>query len=913
MIIQLLLVISSIYARMPLYEIMDAQEILFGNENDLKINPNGSLNLLRGYVSHNAGYMHNKRFFSPEINIAYKLEDKIDFTENKHTYRYIRTPENDKPYDPALEDGVVKMDYLQKFHKMIIYMFPSENNTLSIEPYKSNSFTRFLRFHSDKPDSMYILSALLLLSEGIYVPIDIDKNESNGKMAVVLNNTKKTHSYINLDMHLKGIMPEENGELVAQTETEEIIEFFKEFCRYGFLPGMCEFIEPTTQDDFSVGNFLNSANFLIYSYIYEYIEDIHQYKQLVKSTLELLEDLYESSMEPSITPKSTETVKNSLFTPIYTIIAEEVLIKKFCEFKSKLDCAAIIPFINNASVYSYTRIPEHTQMNTETMPDETSYYNNHVETMLLNLFCTFTYNPEDMKHSTAHITNPSDALVRFFDKYSTPNECATQEMHRDWSAMISNLNNPNIIYNRNNGNALFGGLINILYVIYELTQSTDVLNGIDFIYKNCSVDDDILTMNIRAVSDYLQYIFGLLTVNRSLNIYSFDLTHVKRINDSLDICGKIAMKLSNGHVSSDIELDFSSNFCTFRVVSGISHLSQDMCDDIIQITGKYLSPNNYTGYIIYNYINNNFNYSTPSTGNNIEPISVNVNIPEITPSMTPNEIFLFGPIESLKYKSSILMDFLINNSSGNLPINTAMERFTENIIGSVSLNIERERIEILSKCICNLKYMKYYPKINYFVHNLTDFTYNSVKLIIIDIIQGNYPKQSVISSLYHVFMHPICSKYTFEIFEPKTIFLHLFSTLTKKYELSCLYSVLTNMDKGFASKDKTALNNIYLTWLSYACGNPEYSCTQIGYIYSFIDYKKLSTKFVNSAALNGSINFNEILSSLELEKDSLVANNEDGKEKYENIIKYLKNASALINEYLGCNPRLSKKRKHSDE
>ncbi|KAI5140066.1 hypothetical protein NEPAR04_0040 [Nematocida parisii] len=910
MIIQVLLVISSIYARMPLHEIMDAQKILFGSENDLRIKPSGSLNLLRGYVSHNAGYMHNKRFFSPEINIDYKLENNIDFTKNAHTYRYIRTPENDKPHDP--EDGVVDSNYLHKFHKMIIYMFPSESNTLSIEPYKSNSFTRFLRFHSGKSDSIYILSALLLLSEGIYVPIDIDKNELTGKTTVVLNNTKNTLSYINLDMHLKSIMPEENGELIAQTETEEIIDFFKQFCRCTLLSGICDFAEPTTQEDFSIGDFLNSANFLIQSYIYEYIEDIHQYKQLVKSTLELLEDLYESSKKTSIIPKSTETVKNSLFIPIDGIAAEEVLIKEFCGFKSKLDCAAIIPFINNASVYPYTRIPEYTQMNTESMPDETSYYNNRVETMLLNLFCTFTYNPEDMKHSTAHITNPSDALVKFFDKYSTPNECATQEMHRDWSEIVSNLNNPNIIYNRNNGNSLFGGLINILYVIYELTQSTDVLNGIDFIFRNCSADDEILAIDIPAVSDYLQYVFGLLTVNRTLNIYSFDLTHVKRINGSLDIRGKITMKLSNGHVSSDIELDILSKFCEFRVVSGISHLSQDMCDDIIQITGNYLPPNSYTAYIIYNYISNNFNYATPTIDNNIEPISVNVNIPEITPSITPNEIFLFGPIESLKYKSSILMDFLINNSSANLPINTGMERFTENIIGSVSLNIERERTQILSKCIYNLNYIKYYPKINYFVHNLTDFTYNSIKLILIDIIQGDYPTQSVVSSLNYVFMHPICSKYAFEIFEPKTIFLHLFSTLTKKYELPRLYNVLANMDKVLASKDKTALNNIYLTWLSYACGNPKYSCTQIGYIYSFIDYKKLSTEFANSAALNGSINFNEILSSLELEKDSLVANNENGKEKYENIIKYLKNANALINEYLEYNPRLSKKRKCAD-
>ncbi|EHY66487.1 hypothetical protein NERG_00127 [Nematocida ausubeli] len=51
-----------------------------GNEPKL-INPNGPLNLLRGYIYHKNGYMHNKRLFSHELDIKYKFET----VEDEHT------------------------------------------------------------------------------------------------------------------------------------------------------------------------------------------------------------------------------------------------------------------------------------------------------------------------------------------------------------------------------------------------------------------------------------------------------------------------------------------------------------------------------------------------------------------------------------------------------------------------------------------------------------------------------------------------------------------------------------------------------------------------------------------------------------------------------------------------------------
>ncbi|EIJ89347.1 hypothetical protein NEPAR06_0504 [Nematocida parisii] len=68
-IIMILLVISGILAQIELSDIKEIQDTMIDTEKNLMINPDGPLNVLRGYIMHKTGYMHNKPGCIPEITL----------------------------------------------------------------------------------------------------------------------------------------------------------------------------------------------------------------------------------------------------------------------------------------------------------------------------------------------------------------------------------------------------------------------------------------------------------------------------------------------------------------------------------------------------------------------------------------------------------------------------------------------------------------------------------------------------------------------------------------------------------------------------------------------------------------------------------------------------------------------------
>ncbi|KAI5134671.1 hypothetical protein NEAUS06_1230, partial [Nematocida ausubeli] len=63
-----LMILQSVLAKLAVEDIKTVHETLVGEKQDVVINPRGPLNLLRGYIGNQNGYMYNKRFFSSEID-----------------------------------------------------------------------------------------------------------------------------------------------------------------------------------------------------------------------------------------------------------------------------------------------------------------------------------------------------------------------------------------------------------------------------------------------------------------------------------------------------------------------------------------------------------------------------------------------------------------------------------------------------------------------------------------------------------------------------------------------------------------------------------------------------------------------------------------------------------------------------
>ncbi|EIJ87102.1 hypothetical protein NEQG_02706, partial [Nematocida parisii ERTm3] len=278
MIMKLLIMMYTVCARLEMSGIQNICETPFSIDKNTIINHNGPLNPLRTYIMHKSSYMYNKRMFSQEINTDYSLKKSEKSTENEHFYIYTRNPENDKAYKCSGIGRRYTPNYLYYYHKTMIYMFPCENNNLSIEPCRNDSFTRFLRAHCNEVDSLYLLAALLLLSEGIDVPIAIEKNIHSGER-ILLKFDFDEFSFIDLPLWLESIVPKEADQqmhdassvaedidlyirqenimheveriMVYQKETEEIVQFFKSLCIEPFLSDLEKCREPETQSNFN--------------------------------------------------------------------------------------------------------------------------------------------------------------------------------------------------------------------------------------------------------------------------------------------------------------------------------------------------------------------------------------------------------------------------------------------------------------------------------------------------------------------------------------------------------------------------------------------------------------------------------------------------------------------------------------
>ncbi|KAI5127448.1 hypothetical protein NEPAR04_0871 [Nematocida parisii] len=174
---------------------------MIDTEKNLIINPDGPLNVLRGYIMHKAGYMHNKQLFTPEIDTFYTLKLNEVGADGVKTYKYERKAVNDKAYANMCKDKG-KQNYLVRFHASLIKMFPSSDGSLSIKAGRSNATTSLLESKEAQSCNVYIPAAFLLLAERVDIPIVVNTEES-GKKILTLRSTSEKIEYVNLDLSLE--------------------------------------------------------------------------------------------------------------------------------------------------------------------------------------------------------------------------------------------------------------------------------------------------------------------------------------------------------------------------------------------------------------------------------------------------------------------------------------------------------------------------------------------------------------------------------------------------------------------------------------------------------------------------------------------------------------------------------------
>ncbi|EIJ93819.1 uncharacterized protein NEPG_01391 [Nematocida parisii ERTm1] len=291
MIIKLLVMMYTICARVELSDIKIIENTkIISKEGNLVINPDGSLGPLRADIMRKCEYIHNKRLYAYEINTMHKL---IKTYENGETvYEYERKPVKDKAYDDIYDPKKFKAknDYFLRFHTHLINMFPCADGALSIIAGRLDAPTSFLKKEEVEPQSMNILAVLFLLSEQVDIPITI--KEEKGKEKLILTSVNGKTAYI--DQSLVLYVNKKNSEekiKTYHTETVKLINFMKRYAGDAITYIKKEgYTEPATYEQFMEGKFLSTVQFLIQSYIYEFIDTKENYIKFVNAVYTILND-----------------------------------------------------------------------------------------------------------------------------------------------------------------------------------------------------------------------------------------------------------------------------------------------------------------------------------------------------------------------------------------------------------------------------------------------------------------------------------------------------------------------------------------------------------------------------------------------------------------------------------------------
>ncbi|KAH9387112.1 uncharacterized protein NEMAJ01_2008 [Nematocida major] len=218
------------------------------------------------------GYVRNMRACSYGLDTSFSVapgKSKKQLENDIHIY--VRKPQKDTPYL-----GVAERDagYSVEFHRTLVHMFGlQKSGRLAIESEREGSFAFTLRKDFPSPREMhYALAALLLLCEGVDVPIKATDSRvsEKGEQACkgVLENSERA-----------GL----GGREEPLSETRQVIDFFLQNKDRNQLP--------CTYGDFQTGAFLESPLLLILTYIGEYAASADELMSVMECALEILEGM----------------------------------------------------------------------------------------------------------------------------------------------------------------------------------------------------------------------------------------------------------------------------------------------------------------------------------------------------------------------------------------------------------------------------------------------------------------------------------------------------------------------------------------------------------------------------------------------------------------------------------------------
>ncbi|KAH9387380.1 uncharacterized protein NEMAJ01_2276 [Nematocida major] len=273
-------------------------------------------------------YVYNMRAYSCGLATSFSLVPRKE--NGEEVYTYTREPEKDRA---RLPDSIASAaafagdgEYSVAFHRALVHMFGlqragwSTYDRLTVETGRPCSFTEFLRESGrTQKEAHYVLAALVLLSEGVDAPIWTSGNR-------VIVKKRKDGEDVLVDAHI--IVPAvESGER-QPSETWHVINFFKRHRGTHMLP--------STYEEFKTGDFLESPQLLILTYIGEYVKSAEELMSVMECAFKLVEGmgLAESLKDPG-------SVVSRMFVCAEQLSKAEAYLGPFLAAQEKMEKARV--------------------------------------------------------------------------------------------------------------------------------------------------------------------------------------------------------------------------------------------------------------------------------------------------------------------------------------------------------------------------------------------------------------------------------------------------------------------------------------------------------------------------------------------------------------------------------------------
>ncbi|KAI5170091.1 hypothetical protein NEIRO03_2757, partial [Nematocida sp. AWRm78] len=251
-------------------------------------------------------------------------------------------------------------------------------------------------------------------------------------------------------------------------------------------------------------------------------------------------------------------------------------------------------------------------------------------------------------------------LKDFFKKYSEPREAIDYEMQQDWCRVVADLNNDKILYLKQKTNELDSSLLNILYVVSDITgNKKKVAKQIKHIESMCSKEDLDSELNIE---ESLNTIFRALSNNKNLEVESKKFTVGKNRGGKPDLFGGFGLLYIFEEIENRISIDITPLHTKLDLTkNSLSSIDKAVIKrKLTEIQNIYSNSENYIESIIKQYIDlkvikidTAFIYTADEISNSVLDI--------ISAGGYSNglKLFLYGAIQSTSYKEYIVTHFLL--------------------------------------------------------------------------------------------------------------------------------------------------------------------------------------------------------------------------------------------------------------